>query len=40
VVDGDLVWRDDHHVTARYGVARREQVWRILKDAIPGTAER
>jgi peptidoglycan/LPS O-acetylase OafA/YrhL len=40
VVDGDVVWRDDHHVTARYGVARREQVWRILKDAIPGTAER
>ena len=23
-IDHEVVWRDDHHVTARYAVARRE----------------
>jgi len=32
VVDDEVVWRDDHHVTARYAESRREQVWRILQD--------
>lgn len=31
VVDHEVVWRDDHHVTARYAVARREAVWKILQ---------
>ncbi len=30
VVDGDIVWRDDHHVTATYARHREEQVWRLL----------
>jgi len=33
VVDDEVVWRDDHHVTARYAEARRKQVWRILQDS-------
>ena len=31
VVDDEVVWRDDHHVTARYALSRRDQVWRILR---------
>ena len=31
VVNGEVVWRDNHHVTATYAEARREQVWRILE---------
>jgi peptidoglycan/LPS O-acetylase OafA/YrhL len=31
VVDGEIVWRDDHHVTARFAAARREQVWRLIQ---------
>ena len=31
VVDDEVVWRDDHHVTAGYAVSRREQVWEILQ---------
>ncbi len=30
VVDGEIVWRDDHHVTARFAEARWRQVWRLL----------
>lgn len=30
VVDGEPVWRDDHHYTATYALERREQVWRLL----------
>ncbi len=33
VVGDEVVWRDDHHVTARYAESRREQVWRILQDS-------
>ena len=40
VVDDQVVWRDDHHLTARYAVARRDQAWHILTDALPGTTER
>ena len=40
VVDDQVVWRDDHHLTARYAVARRDQAWHILKDALPGTDQR
>ena len=32
VVDDEVVWRDDHHVTARYAESRRRQVWQILQD--------
>ncbi len=31
VADGKVVYRDDHHFTARYGLSRRDQVWRILR---------
>ena len=31
VVDGEIVWRDDHHVTARFAAARREHVWRLIQ---------
>ena len=31
VAGGEVVYRDDHHFTARYGLARREQVWRLLR---------
>jgi peptidoglycan/LPS O-acetylase OafA/YrhL len=31
VVDGEIVWRDDHHVTARFAAARREQVWTLIR---------
>ncbi len=31
VVDDEVVWRDDHHVTARYAVSRRDSVWTILE---------
>ena len=31
VVDGEIVWRDDHHVTARFAQARRQQVWRLIR---------
>jgi peptidoglycan/LPS O-acetylase OafA/YrhL len=30
VVDDQVVWRDDHHVTASYAVARRDAVWDVL----------
>ena len=30
VVDDEVVWRDDHHVTATYATSRREAVWKIL----------
>jgi peptidoglycan/LPS O-acetylase OafA/YrhL len=33
VVDDEVVWRDDHHVTAQYAESRRRQVWRILRDS-------
>ena len=32
VVDDEVVWRDDHHVTAGYAVSRRDQVWQILQE--------
>ena len=39
VVGDEVVWRDDHHVTARYAESRREQVWRILQaTGLFGTA--
>jgi hypothetical protein len=31
VVGGEIVWRDDHHVTAQYAVSRRDQVWKLLR---------
>ena len=31
VVEGEVVWRDDHHVTARYAESRRDTVWQILR---------
>ena len=31
VVGDEVVWRDDHHVTASFAVSRREAVWRILQ---------
>jgi hypothetical protein len=31
VVDGQVVWRDDHHVAAVFAIHQREQVWRILR---------
>ena len=31
VVGQEVVWRDNHHVTARYAVSRREAAWRILQ---------
>jgi len=30
VVDDQVVWRDDHHVTASYAVSRRDAVWDAL----------
>ena len=30
VVDDEVVWRDDHHVTASYAVSRRDVVWDLL----------
>jgi peptidoglycan/LPS O-acetylase OafA/YrhL len=33
IVDGQVVWRDDHHFTADYAVARRDAVWKALTDA-------
>ena len=30
VVDDQVVWRDDHHVTASYAVSRRDAVWDVL----------
>lgn len=32
VVEDQVVWRDDHHVTAGYAVSRRDQVWQILQE--------
>ncbi len=31
VVDDEVVWRDDHHVTAGFAVSRAPEVWRILQ---------
>jgi peptidoglycan/LPS O-acetylase OafA/YrhL len=31
VVHGDVVWRDDHHVTATYALHREEQVWEAIR---------
>jgi hypothetical protein len=33
VVGGRPVWRDDHHFTAEYALARREAVWKALVGA-------
>ena len=33
VVGDEVVWRDDHHVTATYAESRAEEVWRILERA-------
>ncbi len=30
VVGRDIVWRDDHHVTAEFAVSRRQQVWDLI----------
>jgi peptidoglycan/LPS O-acetylase OafA/YrhL len=30
VVGNEVVWRDDHHVTATYATSRRDAVWKIL----------
>jgi peptidoglycan/LPS O-acetylase OafA/YrhL len=39
VVGDEVVWRDDHHVTATYATSRREVVWQILKaTGLFGTA--
>ncbi len=35
VVDGDIVWRDNHHVTATFAEHREEQVWeRITQTGV------
>lgn len=31
IVGGQVVWQDDHHYTASYAVARRQEVWKILQ---------
>ena len=31
VVGDQVVWRDDHHVTASYATSRRDVVWRVLR---------
>lgn len=31
VVGDEVVWRDDHHVTASYAVSRAEEVWKALR---------
>ncbi len=33
IVDDQVVWRDDHHFTADYAVARRDAVWKALTEA-------
>ena len=33
VVDGRIVWRDDHHYAAQYAVSRRQEVWKILTNS-------
>ena len=39
MVGDEVVWRDDHHVTATYATSRREAVWKILKaTGLFGTA--
>jgi hypothetical protein len=30
IVNGRVVWRDDHHLTTTYALARRDKVWDIL----------
>jgi peptidoglycan/LPS O-acetylase OafA/YrhL len=40
VVGGEVVWRDDHHVTATFAESRAEQVWRILRGSGVLTADR
>ena len=42
VVDGDIVWRDDHHVTATFARHREPQVWDLIRasgvlDGLAGT---
>ncbi len=32
VVGDEVVWRDDHHVTATYATSRREAVWQLLNE--------
>ncbi len=40
VVGDEVVWRDDHHVTATYAISRRQAVWKILlATGLFGTAE-
>lgn len=34
VVGDEVVWRDDHHVTASYAVSRAEQAWRALRRTV------
>ncbi|HEX6246933.1 MAG TPA: acyltransferase family protein [Nocardioidaceae bacterium] len=31
VVDDHIVWRDDHHVTAKFAEARWKQVWKLIE---------
>jgi hypothetical protein len=43
VVDGDIVWRDDHHVTATFARHREPEVWDLITatgvlDGLGGTA--
>jgi peptidoglycan/LPS O-acetylase OafA/YrhL len=38
VVDDQVVWRDEHHLTARYAVSRRDRAWHLLRAALPGAA--
>jgi hypothetical protein len=35
VVGDEVVWRDDHHVTASFAMSRRDVVWRILSRNEP-----
>ena len=40
VVGDEVVWRDDHHVTATYAISRRRAVWKILTETgVFGAAE-
>lgn len=33
VVHDEIVWRDDHHLTASYATSRREAVWKAMEKA-------
>lgn len=40
VVDGQVVWRDDHHLTSGYAARRRDEIWQLIQQtgvlSLPG----